>query len=99
MSEVLAVKTRSAEEVIGTIVKEEEDHYILSKPRVLVMQQAQDGSVALGMLPFMASANNPEFTTESDVQLQKSDIMATVVSIPQPLIDAYLQQVSGIALV
>ena len=62
--DVIAVKTVSNEEVVATIVSEEDDHYILEKPRALVMQQAPDGSVSLGMLPFMASANNPEFTTE-----------------------------------
>ncbi len=98
MSTILAVKTRSAEEVIGTIIDDEPDFYILSKPRVLVMQQAADGSVSLGMLPFMASANNPAATTESDVKLLKSEIIAEVLDVPKPLEDAYLQQVSDIVL-
>ena len=59
----------------------------------------RDGSVSLGMLPFMASANNPEFTTESDVKLYKKDIMAEVVEVPESLATAYLQQVSGIQLI
>ena len=96
---VLAVKTTSNEEVLAVVVSEEEDHFILSKPRALVMQQMQDGSVSLGMLPFMASANNPEFTTESDVKLYKKDIMGEVMETPEPLAKAYLQQVSGIQLV
>ena len=99
MSDVIAVKTTSNEEVVATIVKNEEDHYILEKPRALVMQQAPDGSVSLGMLPFMASANNPEFTTESDVKLYKKDIMSEVTNVPEPLAKAYLQQVSSIQLV
>lgn len=99
MSDVIAVKTTSNEEVIAMVVKDEEDHYILEKPRALVMQQAPDGSVSLGMLPFMASANNPEFTTESNVKLYKKDIMGEVVKVPEPLSKAYLQQVSGIQLV
>lgn len=99
MSEVLAVKTVSNEEVVATIVKEKDDYYILEKPRALVMQQGADGSVSLGMLPFMASANNPEFTTESNVKLYKKDIMAKVEETPEALAKAYLQSVSGIALV
>lgn len=99
MSDVIAIKTNSNEEVVATIVGENDDHYILQKPRALVMQQAADGSVSLGMLPFMASANNPEFTTESDVKLYKKDIMSEVLEVPEPLAKSYLQAVSGIALV
>lgn len=99
MSNVIAVKTTSNEEVVATVVKEEEDYYILSKARSLVMQQGQDGSVSLGMLPFMASANNPEFTTESNVKLYKKDIMGEVESVPEPLVNAYLKTVSNIQLV
>lgn len=96
---VIAVKTTSNEEVVGTLTGEADDHYILEKPRSLVMQQMQDGSVSLGMLPFMASANNPEYTTESKVKLYKKDIMAEVVSVPESLVKAYLQSVSPIQLV
>jgi len=96
---VIAIKTTSNEEVVATLVTEEEDFIILQKPRALVMQQGHDGTVSLGMLPFMASANNPEFTTESDVKLYKKDIMSEVLEVPEPLAKAYLQQVSGIALV
>lgn len=97
--EVIAVKTVSNEEVVAKLSSEQDDHFVLEKARVLVMQQMQDGSVSLGMLPFMASANNPEFTTESDVKLYKKDIMGEVLSVPEALEKAYLQQVSGIKLV
>lgn len=101
MSDVIAVKTVSNEEVVATIVEDNDTlgYYILNKPRALVMQQAPDGSVSLGMLPFMASANNPEFTTESDIKLHKKDIMSEVLEVPEPLAKSYLQAVSGIALV
>jgi hypothetical protein len=97
--EVIAIKTTSNEEVVAKLVSTEDDHLVLEKPRALVMQQMQDGTVSLGMLPFMASANNPEFTTESDVKLYKKDIMAEVVAVPEPLAKAYLGNVSGIQLV
>ncbi len=71
MSKVIAVKTTSNEEVVASVVEDNEDHYILGKARSLVMQQNQDGSVSLGMLPFMASANNPEFASECNVKLYK----------------------------
>jgi len=99
VSKVIAVKTVSTEEVVATVISEEDEHFILEKPRSLVMQQHPDGSVSLGMLPFMASANNPEFATESNVKLYKKDVMGEVIEVPEPLAKAYLQQVSGIQLV
>jgi len=98
MSEVIAVKTTSNEEVVATVVEDNEDHYILNKPRALVMQQAPDGSVSLGMLPFMASANDPDFASESDVLLYKKDIMAMPVNVPGALAKAYLKSVTVIEL-
>ncbi len=98
MSEVLAIKTVSNEEVIATIEEEYDDYYILGKPRALVMQQAQDGSVSLGMLPFMVSANNTETATEYNVKLYKKDIMAEPVQVPNGLATAYLKSVSTIEL-
>ena len=43
MSDILAVKTISSEEVIAEIVENNEDHYVISNARVLVMQQDQQG--------------------------------------------------------
>jgi len=98
MSEILAVKTISAEEVIATIVENNDDHYIIEKARVLVMQQDNKGNVNLGMLPFMVSSNDPELTTEANIRLNKKDIISEVIGVPQALQTAYLQQVSGIVL-
>ncbi len=95
---VLAVKLVSNEEVLGVIEEETDEYYILSSPRGLVMNQSHEGNVSLGMLPFMVSANNPEFTTESDVILYKKDIMGKVLETPEPLAKSYLQSVSGIVL-
>jgi len=95
---VLALKTISGEEVIATLVEDNSTYYMLERARVLVMQQSPDGSVSLGMLPFMVSANNPEFTTETTVKMLKTAIMSEVTTVPQPMIDAYLQQVSDIVL-
>jgi len=99
MSEVLAVKTITNEEVIATIVEDNEDHYILEKPRVLVMQQASNMDVSLGLLPFMASSTSPDGGTEYNVKLNKKDIMAEPVIVPEALVKAYLKSVSIIELV
>lgn len=98
MLEIIVVKTTSNEEVVATLVEETTDYFILEKARALVMQQAPDGSVTLGMLPFMASANNPEFATESNVKLYKKDIMAEVLKVPEPFIKGYLKSISPLEL-
>lgn len=99
---VIAIKTISNEEVVSEVVDADEtsETITLKRPRSLVMHQATDGSVSLGMLPFMASADDPMLKTEADVVLQKSAIMATVVSeAPKALADAYLAQFAGIELI
>lgn len=97
--EVIAVKTVSNEEVIAIVIEDNDDHYILSKARSLVMNQAQTGEVSLGLLPFMASANNPETESESNVVLYKKDIMGRAVETPEPLAKYYLQTVTGIQII
>lgn len=102
MSDVKAFRIVSGEEVVATVSNYENtsaDYYILEKPRALMLQQGPDGTVGVAMLPFMASANNPDFDSESDVTLYKKDIVAEVVDVPDMLEKAYLQQTSRIALV
>lgn len=102
MSDVKAFRIVSGEEVVATVSNYEavsSDCYILEKPRALMLQQGPDGTVGVAMLPFMASANNPDFDSESDVMLYKKDIVAEVVDVPDVLEKAYLQQTSRIALV
>jgi len=97
--EVISVKTVGNEEVIACVVDEQDDHYVLSMPRALMLQQSADGSVGMGMLPFMASANNHESGTESDVILYKKDILSRVVNVPEPMTKFYLKSVSTIELI
>lgn len=96
---VLVFKLTSGEEVIGTEVSETTDTYTLGKARVLIMQQGHDGSIGLGMIPFMPSANDPEAETERDVEINKEFIMARPVSVPKSLEDAYLRSTSVVKLV
>ncbi len=97
--EVLALKMVSNEEVVAAVVEDNDDHYVLNRPRSLVMNQDAAGNVTLGLLPFMASANNPESGSESDVILYKKDIMGKAKETPEPLAKHYLQTVSGIAII
>ncbi len=97
--EVIALKMVSNDEVVAVVVENKADHYVLNRPRALVMQQAANGDVSLGLLPYMASANNPDTGSESDVILYKKDIMSEAVETPDALAKHYLQTVSGIQII
>ena len=97
--DVMSIKLISSEEIITKVKEKNEDFWVLSSPRVLVTQQMPDGSFALGMMPFMVSANNQEFSSESDVKLYVKNIMCEVLNVPDSLEKAYLEQISGIQLV
>jgi len=97
---VITFKTTSSEEVIASLVEEKEDYIILERARVLVMQQTPEGHIGLGMLPFMVSAENPEFKTEGNVKLYRKCIMCELEKEPPAgLVKAYLAQFSKIQLV
>jgi len=97
--DVLSLITVANVEVVAILVKEEDDHYVLSKARSLMMNQTPTGDVSMGLLPFMASANNPETGSESDVILYKRHIMGKATDTPESLAKWYLQTVTGIAII
>ncbi len=103
MSDVKAFRIVSGEEVVAVVENYNDitnnGFYTLKKSRALMLQQGADGTVGVAMLPFMASASNPDLDIESDVILYKKDIVAEVVDVPAALETAYLQQTTGIALV
>ena len=98
---IVVLKLTSGEEVIGTEVEDNVNagKITIGKARVLVMQQAPDGGIGLGMMPFMPSANDPENGTESNVVIDKKQIMAVPETVPKSLEDAYLRTTSNIQLV
>ncbi len=98
---IVIVKLVTGEEVIGQVVKKKctDETLVLDKARTLVMQQGDGGQVGLGMMPFMASADNPETETECAVEIDASFIMAKPVEIPKVLEDAYLRTTSKLQLV
>ena len=97
--EIIAVKTSVGEEVVAELVSESETFYVLRRARVLVMQPQADGSVQVGMMPFLVCANNAETQSESDINLHKSFVLAAPTEVPEPLQKAYLKNVSPLALV
>ena len=99
MSEVKVFKTISGDEVIAKVVKEEADHWVLEKARILFPQNQGDGTVSLVMIPLITVAENPELRTESDMIFYTKNIMAVIFTIPASLEKSYLQQVSSIQLI
>jgi len=96
---IIAIKTTIGEEVIAKIKEDNIDHLILEDPRVLMMQQMQDGGIQIGMVPFLVSSTDPENKSESDIKLYKKDIMAEVLNVSSQLEKQYREQVTGIVLV
>lgn len=96
---IIAIKTTIGEEVIAKVKEDNIDHIILEDPRVLMMQQMEDGGIQIGMVPFLVSSADPQNKSESDVKLYKKNIMAEVLKISAQLEKQYMEQVTGIALV
>ncbi len=95
---IITLKLVTAEEIIGTVTKEDDEMYVLGKVRSLVMQQTQDGGIGLGMLPYMPSANNVADGSESDVEIYKRFIISKPILPNESLETAYLNETSEIIL-
>jgi len=95
---IVALKLVSAEEIIGVVQHEDSQMYVLGKVRSLIMQQAPDGGIGLGMLPYMPSANNIADGTESDVEIYKEFVMSKPVTVAKTLEDSYIKETSEIIL-
>ena len=103
MSEIKLFKLTTSEEIISKIVSEEDGYYVLEKPRLCAMQQAQDpeGNITgnyLVLLPWMMYATDPSTKTERDVKLYKQTIAGEAVSVPKIMEDEYTNTVSAIIL-
>ena len=101
MSKLKLFKLSTSEEVISKVVKTEEDHYVLEKPRLCAMQQAQDdqGNITgnyLVLLPWMMYATDPSTKTERDVKLYFRSIAGEAVSIPAVMEQEYEATTSSI---
>lgn len=99
---LILIKLQTSEEVIAKVLEENDDSYILEKPRLCAMQQGQDENGKVGnflvLLPWIMYAFDPTTKTERDVELFKSAMVGRAVAVPKVLEDEYLQQTSGIQL-
>lgn len=93
MSEIIALKLVTGEEVIGE-VKETLDKsgaILLIKPRVITIMRSPDGRQGLGLVPFSMS------NMDATVSFSKDHVMCQLEPMKQ-VVDVYLQETSGIQL-
>jgi hypothetical protein len=90
---VLLAKLTSGEEIIARIDEEMDTYYVISKARLLMVNQQPNGQMGMGMIPWLMGA------PESSIRLEKNMISGKVMGeIPKELEDSYLQQTSNIHL-
>jgi len=90
--EVKIYRLLSGEELIGYLKKEMEDHIILGKPHVMVIQQhPESGKSILMFAPWMVST-----MSEGDAKVYRSAISAEPVKSPEPIVNGFIQQTSSI---
>ena len=90
--EIVALKLSSSEEVLGKLVKENEEQVVLDTVLGLLAQPGPDGGVRIGLVPFMMS--NPD---ADHVVFERYNIVCRT-SPSKALLDGYLQQISSIDL-
>lgn len=91
-TKVVAVKLVSGEEIIGGLVPD--GLLTVDRPRMLVMQHQPNGTVGVGMIPWMISNVDGKVTIKPEAVVARVDHD----DLPKGLVDGYLQQTSGIAL-
>lgn len=103
MNEIKLFKLVTSEEIVTTVIKEENDYFVLEKPRLCAMQQEQDkeGNIVgnyLVLMPWMMYATDPVAKTERDVKLYKHTIAGEAVEVPALMEKEYQSQISSIQL-
>ncbi|MAD24737.1 MAG: hypothetical protein CMO44_11260 [Verrucomicrobiales bacterium] len=87
VGENVSFKLASGEEIVGRLEEENETHYILHKPMVLIAQQK-----GLGLAPFM-------FSVSPDGKfLLKASSVSCVAKTEENISKQYTQTTTGIAL-
>lgn len=87
VGEVITLKLVTSEELVGKLVEETSEHYVIERPLTLVMS-----AQGLGLQPwlFTVDANKP-------AKINKDKVLV-VASTLKEMADNYLQGTSGIAL-
>ena len=97
-------KLPTSEEVVAKVVKEEDDHYVLEKPRLCALRQEQNpetGEITgnfLVLMPWMVYATDPTNGTEQDIKLAKNMVLGEAVHTPGAIESEWLHVTSSIQL-
>ncbi len=97
-------KLFTSEEVVVKVLKEEEDYFLVEKPRLCALRQEQDpttGQVTgnfLVLMPWMVYATNPETGAEEDIKLYKTVIAGETEKMPTAIEKEWLHVTSSIQL-
>ena len=95
-------KLATSEEIVSKVVREEEDYYVLEKPRLCAMQQGKDAEGRVGnflvLLPWIMYATDPNTKMEKDIKLYKQVIAGESIEVPLIMEKEYLETISSIQL-
>ena len=91
---IILVKLVSGEEVIGTLISSNDAAIVLSKPRVLVTRNFDNGQMGVAMIPFMLGVPDGEHIIYLDKIMGEPNGKA----LPKQLEDGYIQQTTSIQL-
>jgi len=91
---VLSFKLASGEEIIARHVREEPKHMVVSKPRVVIVQQTGPKTLGIvGLVPWMITSPDGDIRVRIDSIVGEPD-----TDLAKNIEDAYLQETSGIDL-
>jgi hypothetical protein len=86
-NEVITIRTTGGDEVLGKLVEETQDSYVVSKPLLLAANQK-----GVGLVPMLFTVN-----PDKDIKIMKSSVMA-VAPTDTDFAKQYTQSTTGIAL-
>jgi len=67
MANIKLFKLITGEEVLGDIIKETEDSFVIDDTVAIVMQPTQDGRISPGFFPWLSMIDGPKTIKERDV--------------------------------
>jgi len=67
MANIKLFKLITGEEVLGDIIKETEDSFVIDDTVAIVMQPTQDGRISPGFFPWLSMIDGPKIIKERDV--------------------------------
>lgn len=88
---VITLKLTNGDEIIGREVSSSTNKITMTKVFVLRLHQGPDGSVGVGMMPWMISK-------DGEIEFDRRNVLAGPFSPPHDMVRGYLSQSSGLQL-